>query len=134
MKAGWRWFGFFSIAAAVTVLAWAGGAGTSPKPVLNVYFPTNLQDAAYQQAAFNKVAKAWKPAAPLPEAGKKTVVVATIDRAGKLTGTYFNLVSGSKPWDEAALAAVKAASPFPPLPQGVKESTVEVHWHFEVRR
>lgn len=106
----------------------------APKPVLNVYFPTNLPDPAYQQAAFNKVAKAWKPVTPLPDPGKKTVVIATIARNGAVTGTMFNLLSGSDAWDKAALAAVKAAAPFPPLPAGVKESSVEVHWHFEVKR
>jgi len=111
--------------AAVLVLA-------APKvvPRFNAYFASAFTDAAYQKEAAAKVLKGWKPAAG-PEAGKKTVLIAIIARDGKLQGLRDHLMTGSKPWDDAAIAAVKAAAPFAPLPKTYPHPTLEVHFHFE---
>jgi len=111
------------------VLATAAGA---PQASMKAYFASNFTDTTYQQAAVNAVLKAWKPAPPLP-AGKKTVVISTIARDGKVVETRFNLKSGSDPFDQSALQAVKTAA-LPPLPRAFPVNSVEVHWHFEVSR
>jgi hypothetical protein len=41
------------------------------------------------------------------------------------------LKSGSDGWDAAALAAVKSAAPFDPLPKSYPHPSVEAHFHFE---
>lgn len=107
---------------------------TASKPVLglNVFFASDFKDAAYQREAFDKVLKAWTPAAPLPPPGKKAVVISTVGRDGKLLDAYFNAMTGNRPFDQEALRAVKSAAPFPPLPKLFPRDTVEVHWHFEV--
>ena len=112
----------------------AGKTPTAKKaiPRLNGYFAADFTDVAYQQAAFNKVLKGWKVTAPLPPAGKKTVVISTIGRDGALLGTKFNLKSGNEAFDAAAEAAVKSAAPFARFPVSYKQPTVEVHWHFEI--
>ena len=107
-------------------------ASTAPALRLNVFFPADFTDAAFQKAAFEKVLAAWKPKGPSPAAGKKAVVVATIGKDGKLVGLEFNLKTGSEAFDGAALDAVKKAAPFKPLPKGYPQSSLEVHWHFEV--
>ena len=95
------------------------------------YFTPAFTDAAYQKAAAAKVQKAWKPAAGAP-AGKKTVLIAQIAKDGTLAGLKDHLMTGFKPWDDAAIAAVKGAAPFAPLPQSWAYPTMEVHFHFEV--
>lgn len=101
---------------------------------LNVYFQSNLTDTAYQKKTFDRVVKAWKaPAASqIPEAGKKTVVQAVIAKDGKLVSAVGSLKSGKKGWDDAALAAVRAAAPFDPLPAGFKPPSLDVHFHVSV--
>lgn len=116
-----------AIAAAVPLLA----AG---KPSLNVYFQKTLTDTAYQKKVFEKVAKVWKMPASLPAVGKKTVVQAVITKEGKLASAMVSMASGSKEWDDAALAAVKAAAPFDPLPKGYAYPSVEIHFHFALAR
>ena len=59
------------------------------------------------------------------------VLIALIARDGKLQGLRDHLMTGNKPWDNAAIAAVKAAAPFAPLPKTYAYPTLEVHFHFE---
>jgi protein TonB len=112
----------------------AGPALAAGRPALNVYFQSNLTDAAYQKKTFDKVAKAWKaPAASqIPEVGKKTVVQAVIAKDGKLISAVVSTSSSKKGWDTAALAAVRTAAPFDPLPGNYGASTIEVHFHVSV--
>jgi len=95
------------------------------------YFTPAFTDAAYQKEAAAKVQKAWKPAPNAP-AGKKTVLIAQIAKDGTLAGLKDHLLTGFKPWDDAAIAAVKGAAPFAPLPRTWAYPTMEVHFHFEV--
>jgi protein TonB len=97
----------------------------------NAYFTPAFTDAAYQKEAAAKILKAWKPAAGAP-AGKKTVLIALIAKDGTLAGLRDHVMTGFKPWDDAAIAAVKKAAPFAPLPKSWAFPTMEVHFHFEV--
>jgi protein TonB len=97
----------------------------------NAYFTPAFTDTAYQKEAAAKVLKAWKPVAGAP-VGKKTVLIATIAKDGTLAGLGDHLMTGFKPWDDAAIAAVKKAVPFAPLPKSWGYPTMEVHFHFEV--
>jgi TonB family protein len=105
------------------------------QPSLNVYFQSTLTDTAYQKATFDRVARSWKsPAASaLPKVGSKTVVQAVIARDGRLASATLSLASGSKKWDEAALAAVRSSAPFGALPAAYKYPTVEAHFHFALK-
>jgi TonB family protein len=121
-----------ALAVSPALAAEKSAAAKKPVPQLHSYFAADFTDMQYQQAAFNKVLKGWKVTAPLPPAGKKTVVISTIGRDGALLDTRFNLKSGSAAFDDAALAAVKAAAPFAKFPASYARPSVEVHWHFEV--
>lgn len=96
----------------------------------NAYFTPVFTDAGYQKVAAAKVLKAWKPPVPAPT-GKKTVLIAQIAKDGTLAGLRDHLMTGQKSWDDAAIAAVKNAAPFAPLPKSWAFPTMEVHFHFE---
>jgi len=104
------------------------------RPSLNAYFQSTLADEAYQKKTFERVAKTWKtpPAKATPKLGAKTVVQAVIAKDGKLASSTISMSSGSKSWDAAALAAVKSAAPFDPLPASYKYPSLEVHFHVSV--
>ncbi len=123
-----------SVRAFITALTIAaiGGGAMAAKPNLRAFFASDFTDAAYQQKTFEKVGKAWKRPAEMPEAGSKSVVIATILRDGSLLERKLHHESGSKAWDEAAMNAVKAAAPLDPLPKSYPRTSVEVHFHFEV--
>lgn len=121
-------------AAAVLLIAAAVPLHAAGKPSLNVYFQKTLTDTAYQKKVFDKVAKAWQMPAALPAVGKKTVVQAVISKEGKLASAMVSMTSSSTAWDDAALAAVKAAAPFEPLPAAYEYRSVEVHFHFALAK
>ena len=104
-----------------------------PVPRFTAYFTPAFTDAAYQKEAAARVLKAWKapPGAPV---GKKTVLIAQIARDGSLAGLRDNMTTGFKPWDDAAVAAVRKAAPFAPLPRSWPHPTMEVHFHFEAAK
>jgi protein TonB len=112
----------------------APATGKTGKPSLNAYFQSTLADAAYQKKTFDRVAKAWQtpPAKATPKVGAKTVVQAVIARDGKLASAIVSLASGSKEWDAAALAAVRGAAPYDPLPASYRYPSMEVHFHVSV--
>jgi protein TonB len=118
--------------AALTFLIATTSVVAAPKvvPRFNAYFASAFTDAAYQKEAAAKVLKGWKPVAG-PAVGKKTVLIALIARDGTLSGLRDHVMTGVKPWDDAAIAAVKAAAPFAPLPKTYPYPTLEVHFHFE---
>ena len=100
------------------------------KASLTAYYASGFADAAWQQAAFDRVAKGWVAAAP-PVLGKKAVVICQVTRGGKLMESKLGTASGSEAWDKAALDAVKRAAPFRALPAAWAASSLEVHWHFQ---
>ena len=124
-------FAFFAGIAGIFAAAPAKAKAPAIQPSFNAYFPADFKDAAYQKAAVGKISKNWMvPAGHLPAKGSKTVVQTTIARDGSLGAALVTMKSGSKEWDDAALAAVTKAAPFGPLPGSYPQSKIEVHWHF----
>lgn len=111
----------------VPLAALAAGGRTE----MHSYFQSTLQNKAYQDKTFARVAKNWKqpPAKQLPAPGKKTVVQTVIGKDGRLLSATVSLESGSKAWDAAVLATIKKSAPFEPLPSDYAYPTVEVHFH-----
>lgn len=122
-----------TVAVVAAVLALLSGAALAAgRPSLNVYFQSTLKDAAYQKAVFQKVAGTWTAPSASPAVGKKCVVQAVISRDGRVQNAFLSMESGVKAWDKAAVAAVEAASPFPPLPKSYEHKTLEAHFHFAI--
>ena len=112
--------------AAVVAALWATQAAA--EPFLQTYFQVTLNDPAYQQKVFAKVAKVWKQPATPPALGRKAVVRAFIARDGKLQSATMHMASGSKAWDATA-CRVKNAAPLDPLPSSFGQPAVEVAFH-----
>jgi periplasmic protein TonB len=113
----------------LAALALLVSATALAKPQLQTFFQSTLSNTAYQQKVFNKVAKVWKQPKETPAVGKKTVVRATLARDGRLVSAQVSMASGSKTWDDAAVAAVKKAAPFDPLPDDFAYPSLEVDFH-----
>src|SRR5262245_36019723 len=127
-----------SIASVFAVLAVVCGDGlparaaaASCTPRLQVFFAADFKDEAYQKKAYQKAAAAWVRPKESPQPGGKAVVIVTIGSDGKTTPPVLHFKSGSEAWDAAALAALKKAAPFDPLPKSAGRGSVEVHFHFE---
>ncbi len=120
--------------AIVLVALTAASALAAGRASLNVYFQSNLKNTAYQNRTFEKAVKAWRApeASQVPDVGRKAVVQAVIAKDGKLISAVVSMSSGKKGWDSAALATVRSAAPFDPLPEGYSASTIEVHFHVSV--
>lgn len=116
-----------ALALAVSPAALAAGGS----PQLQTFFQSSLDSPTYQQKTFNRVAKTWRQpgAKQVPALGRKTIVQAVVAKDGTLVSTKVLMESGSKAWDAAALATVKKAGPFDPLPAGAT-SPMEAHFHF----
>lgn len=114
-----------TVPAAVPSPAFAAAA-----PRLQVFFASDFKDQAYQKKAYSKVASRWAMPSELPPEGNKAVVVVVILRDGRGADLRLHYESGSQRWDEAAVAAVKSAIPFEPLPVDYGEDSVAVHFHF----
>jgi protein TonB len=99
-------------------------------PRLQVFFASDFTDHEYQKKAYTKVASLWVMPSEMPPEGNKAVVIVVILRDGKGADVRLNYESGSKAWDDAAVAAVKSAIPFEPLPEGYRRDSVEAHFHF----
>jgi TonB family protein len=70
----------------------------------------------------------WQPPKGLEQ--KKVVVIFTILKDGTITDPEITEASGEESVDQAALQALKAASPLPPLPMGAPK-TIRVKYKFE---
>jgi protein TonB len=117
----------FGLMAAATVIGFAA----TGSPSLTVYFAKDFTDTAYQKGAYQRVASSWTRPAKTPAVGSKAVVQMTLTRDGTLASASVTTKSGEEMWDAAALAAVRKAAPFAPLPPGYANPTTEVHVHFE---
>ena len=116
----------------VVLLAAALPALAASRMSLTTYFAVAFKDEAWQKTVSKRVATSFRiPAeASIPKPGKKSVVIATVNRAGKVVATLPNLSSGSKAWDAEADRAVRSSSPFPALPASFDGTQLEVHFHF----
>jgi TolA protein len=70
------------------------------------------------------------PKGILPEHDLKTVIVIVILKDGTLAGLNIEKSSGNKYFDQSAARAIKKASPFPMLPDSIKESSIDIGIRF----
>jgi protein TonB len=88
-------------------------------------FPFTL----YLQTVQRKIHERWTP--PPREAGGRAVIVFEINRDGSVGRPMVEDSSGDPQYDQAALRAVIDANPFPPLPEGFRESILKIHLGFD---
>jgi protein TonB len=84
----------------------------------------------YLEEVRKRVEAAWKP--PAKSAGLQAVARFTLDRAGRVSDLKLVKSSGNRQFDESALQAVRANTPFPSLALIFKRSeTREVEITFK---
>jgi TonB family protein len=109
----------------------AGGAGLSVggdngRRIPGI--PSDFHFAYYIQRMLALIESRWyKPAAP---AGTRALVRFTINREGRLSRIELESSSGNSSFDRAALRALYAANPLPPLPPAYAKPTLTVHLTF----
>ncbi len=91
----------------------------------------NAQMRDYYALIWSRIKGAWSlPPGILPQANIVVVVHARILRDGVAVNVGLEKSSGNRYFDESALRTVKKASPFPHLPAGLKEESLEVGIRF----
>jgi colicin import membrane protein len=86
---------------------------------------------AYYGTIWSRIKGGWAlPQGILPGEVLEVVIQATIMRSGAITEVNYEKRSGNRFFDESALKAVKKASPLPPLPAGVGDSSIDIGIRF----
>jgi len=90
--------------------------------------PSDFHFTYYVQRMLALIESRWyKPAAP---EGSKALVRFTISREGRVSRIELESSSGNSSFDRAALRALYAANPLPPLPPAYARPTLTVHLSF----
>lgn len=106
-------------------------APTPPGREPGVYVtPVKVTDfSEYMRKVQRKITRKWKP--PLSDYSTKVVVNYVIHKNGDLGNYYVAESSGNSRMDVSAMEALKKAAPFPPLPVGFGEESVDVKFTFD---
>jgi colicin import membrane protein len=115
-------------------------SSSSPKPVPQVGQTPAREGSGgtsggrmqmYYARIWAKIKGQWAlPRGILPDQNLETVISIVILKDGTLAGLSFEKTSGNKYFDQSAARAVRKASPFPPLPEWVKEPNMEIGLRF----
>lgn len=112
------------MASASGALSLGGGASASGPPAL----PEDFRFTYYVQRMLALIETRWyKP--PVPPQTRARVRF-TILRSGQVTGIALEESSRVPSFDRAALRALYAANPLPPLPPGYARPSITVHLTF----
>jgi TonB family protein len=101
-------------------------AGSAPQPGTA---QMNAQMRAYYATIWSRIKGRWVLAQGTQEV-LETVIDVTILRSGAVTEVNYEKRSGNLYFDESAMRAIRKASPFPPLPAGIGEGSIEVGIRF----
>ncbi len=104
----------------------AGPAGGQPGGA-----EMDAQMRAYYAAIWSRIKGKWAlPQGILPGEVLETVIDVTILRSGAVTEVNFEKRSGNRYFDESAMKAIQKASPLPPLPAWIGDSSIGVGIRF----
>jgi TonB family protein len=91
----------------------------------------DAQMRAYYAAIWSRIKGKWAlPQGILPGEVLETVIDVTILRSGAVTEVNFEKRSGNRYFDESAMKAIQKASPLPPLPAWIGDSSIGVGIRF----
>jgi TonB family protein len=91
----------------------------------------DAQMRAYYAAIWSRIKGKWAlPQGILPGEVLEVVIDVTILRSGAVTEVNFEKRSGNRYFDESALKAIQKASPLPPLPAWIGDSSIGVGIRF----
>jgi colicin import membrane protein len=91
----------------------------------------DAQMRSYYASIWSRIKGVWAlPQGILPGEVLETVIDVTILRSGAVAEVTFEKKSGNRYFDESALKAVRKASPLPPLPAWISDSSIAVGIRF----
>jgi len=91
----------------------------------------SMRMKVYYSMIWSRIKEQWAlPRGILPDNNLEAIIDAKILRNGKLTDWNFEKKSGNKYFDESVVKAIKKASPFPPLPEWLDDSMIELGIRF----
>ncbi|MDO9528245.1 MAG: energy transducer TonB [Syntrophales bacterium] len=93
----------------------------------------SMKMRVYYSIIWSKIKGNWAlPEGILPGENIESVIGAKILKGGAVTNLSFEKRSGNRYFDESAMRAIKKASPFPPLPEWIKEESIEIGIRFHL--
>jgi protein TonB len=95
---------------------------------------SDFPHAWYLRQVLQKVQGEWQRQPPVTEPDQRPLILVEIQRDGSIRTPSVQQTSGSAFYDQAALRAVVAASPFPPLPQDWSRAALRIMFRFELER
>jgi colicin import membrane protein len=101
----------------------------SPPPPGDAEMSSKMR--AYYATIWSRIKGGWAlPPGIMPGEVLETVINVSILRSGAVTGMNFEKRSGNRYFDESALKAIRKAIPFPPLPAGIGDGSLDVGIRF----
>ncbi len=92
---------------------------------------SNAKMNAYYSLIWSRIRGKWTlPQGILPRENVEAIVQAKILRNGTVTDLSFEKRSGNRYFDESAMKAIKKASPFPPLPDSIRDNNIDIGIRF----
>jgi TonB family protein len=92
---------------------------------------SNAKMNAYYSLIWSRIRGKWTlPQGILPRENIEATIQAKILRNGTVVDLSFEKRSGNRYFDESAMKAIKKASPFPPLPDSIRDNNIEVGIRF----
>ena len=77
-----------------------------------------------------RVKRNWNPSAAYND--RRTVIVFSIQSNGQITGLRVVQTSGSDDVDRRSLEAIQKSAPFPPIPEGIPQNSINVEFDFNI--
>lgn len=84
----------------------------------------------YYSLIWSRIKGSWAFISPSPGEVLEAVIDVTILRSGAVTEVNFEKRSGNRFFDESAMKAIRKASPFPPLPAVIGDTSIQVGIRF----
>jgi TonB family protein len=111
------------------------GVGTGDAPASSAEVSaTDFPYAWYLNLLRTKISDAWDPPASRLLSGRPNQVIIrfVLARTGSVSNVDVEVVAGAPGLESSALRAVDRAQPFPPLPDGYPEDSVDIAVRFTV--
>lgn len=92
---------------------------------------SNAKMNAYYSLIWSRIRGKWMlPQGILPRENIEAIIQAKILRNGTVVDLSFEKRSGNRYFDESVMKAIKKASPFPPLPDSIRDNNIDVGIRF----
>jgi len=92
---------------------------------------SNAKLDAYYNLIWSRIKGKWMlPQGILARENVEAIIQAKILKNGAVTDMSFEKRSGNRYFDESAMKAIRMASPFPPLPDSIRDSSIDLGIRF----